>query len=235
MNHQLLQEQLLDERDLLIEKHIHLVIHLAKKIRQKFSLSIEIEDLIGYGQIGLVKASKRFDPTLGNAFSTFAYYYINGEIYDGLRKMGFISRSKKLRFYSQANEVLTTEISNQTPDIHHFPIDAEIEQIENCIDDLITVYFLSLDDDDAKELADENAFDESDYERFELRDLIQESMSEIDSKNRELLKQIYFDQISMTEIANQKGVSKSWISQQHAQAISQLKEVLRKKGIFDSS
>ncbi len=66
----------LAERDWLIEKHKPIVYFLAKKISVSLPFATEMEDLVAYGQLGLVEASERFDPSRGNSFSTFAHYRI---------------------------------------------------------------------------------------------------------------------------------------------------------------
>ena len=100
------------ERDWLIEKHKPIVFHLAKKIRNSLPFQTEMEDLVAYGQLGLVEASERFDPSRGNSFATFAHYRIKGAIYDGLREMGAITRSRPVRFVANANDVLMTEVDD---------------------------------------------------------------------------------------------------------------------------
>src|SRR5690349_25022918 len=47
-----------------------------------------MDELMAYGQVGLLEASERFDPKVGANFLTFAHYRIKGAIFDGLRKMG---------------------------------------------------------------------------------------------------------------------------------------------------
>ena len=69
---------------------------------------IDFDDLVEYGVIGLLEAADRFDPSIGANFMTFAYYRIRGAIYDGLRGMGWMSRTEyaKARFEERANEYL---------------------------------------------------------------------------------------------------------------------------------
>ena len=73
----------------LVEQYRSFVTALAKKILRSLPSFVELEDLEGYGQIGLIEASRRFDPTRGVQFKTFAYYRIRGAIYDGIRKMAW--------------------------------------------------------------------------------------------------------------------------------------------------
>ncbi len=71
------------ERNALAEankKLVHKVVHRAKSTCRE-----PYEDLFQIGYIGLLKAADRFDPTTGNAFSSFAIPYIQGEIQHFLR------------------------------------------------------------------------------------------------------------------------------------------------------
>ena len=66
---------------------------LAATVRKQFNAQLEIDELIAYGQIGLLEAADRFDPKVGANFLTFAHYRIKGAIFDGLRKMGVLKGS----------------------------------------------------------------------------------------------------------------------------------------------
>src|SRR6185436_11792944 len=66
------------------------------------------DDLVGYGHKGLIEAADRFDSKQGVTFTTFAYYRIRGAMLDGLRTMGWYSRSDYARYRAEerANEYL---------------------------------------------------------------------------------------------------------------------------------
>lgn len=72
-----------------IEQCQGLVRSLAVRIHRKLPACIELDDLIAYGELGLLEAAQSFDPRRGCQFSTFAYYRIRGAIYDGAAKMGW--------------------------------------------------------------------------------------------------------------------------------------------------
>lgn len=234
MKNDWLREKKQAERDWLIEKHKPLVLHLAKKISNSLPFAPDFEDLVAYGQLGLIEASERFDSTRGNSFGTFAFYRIRGAIYDGLREMGAISRSRQFRFASNANEMLMTEADDAIHETGAATVDDEVQSIEKIVDNLIPIYFLSLDAEGAMEVKDDTAFKHADFEQRDLLAAVKRVLEEIEPEESELLKKIYFKNLSMTELAAQMGVTKSWVSRLHARAVKHLQTALKKRGILDS-
>lgn len=234
MKNDWLTEKKQAERDWLIEKHKPMVLHLAKKISQSLPFSPDFEDLVAYGQLGLVEAGERFDQTRGNSFGTFAFYRIRGAIYDGLREMGAISRSRSFRFAANANDLLMTEVDDTTHNAGAATVDDEVKSVEKLVDSLIPIYFLSLDAEGAMEVRDEAAFTPADFEQQDLLESIKKVLDEIEPEESEMLKKIYFQNLSMTDLAAQMGVTKSWVSRLHARAIKHLQTALKKRGILNS-
>ena len=234
MKNHWLREKKQNERDWLIEKHKPMVLHLAKKISHSLPFPTDFEDLVAYGQLGLVEASERFDSTRANSFATFAFYRIRGAIYDGLRDMGAISRSRTFRFAAHANEMLMTEVDDAVAVEAGgaASVDDEVKSIEKLIDNLIPIYFLSLDAEGAKEIKDETAFSAADYERQELLTLVRSVLDELAAEESEMLQKIYYKHLSMTDLAAQMGVTKSWVSRLHARAVKHLQTALAKRGIL---
>lgn len=69
----------------LVESH-------ARRVCAEFSLRCEIDDLIGYGWIGLLESRSRFDPDRGVSFASFAWLRIRGAILNGVIEMGWLPR-----------------------------------------------------------------------------------------------------------------------------------------------
>ena len=74
------------------EEHIGLVHLVAKSYK---STLLDYEDIVGYGMLGLVKASRKFDETLGYKFSTYAILLIKGEICRAIRDNSGLIGSRK--------------------------------------------------------------------------------------------------------------------------------------------
>ena len=66
-----------EARDQLIQTHLRMVVHIA---RQYLRPGVEMLDLIQEGNIGLIKAVDKFDPTQGNRLTTLAFYWTNKHI-----------------------------------------------------------------------------------------------------------------------------------------------------------
>lgn len=92
-----------------VEECQGLVRSLALKIHRSLPRRIDLDDLIGYGQVGLAEAAHDFDPSRGIRFATFAYYRIRGAIYNGLAKMTGMSRGhyQHVQYERMANELLS--------------------------------------------------------------------------------------------------------------------------------
>src|SRR3954452_12412337 len=105
------------DRDRLVEQHLSLVQAIAAKLKRTLGRTIDFEDLVAYGTKGLLEAAKRFDPSQGAAFSTFAYYRIRGAMLDGLRTMGWYSRADYARYRAEerTNEYLQNAADRSGP------------------------------------------------------------------------------------------------------------------------
>lgn len=79
----------------IIEAHLPLVKFVAQRLARRLPASISLDDLIQWGSIGLIDCLKRFDPTRGNKFKTYAEFRIRGAMLDGLRDSDIIPRSTR--------------------------------------------------------------------------------------------------------------------------------------------
>lgn len=80
------------EQEALIEDCLWLVYRMAKRAKCCLPKRVEYEDVVSAGNVGLVKAALKFDPTLGVPFGAYARLRIRGEILDHLRRLSRLSR-----------------------------------------------------------------------------------------------------------------------------------------------
>jgi RNA polymerase sigma factor for flagellar operon FliA len=224
------------DRALLIEQHRPYVRVLAVEVARGLPPHIELEELVACGNLGLVEAAERYQPRYGVTFQTFAYYRIKGAVYDGLRKMGPMSRTEyaRSRFVARANDILqsATDDEQANPGVA-LSVNDEISTTQSFVDALIPVYLLSLDDTNLPEVADdsENTLDRIQHD--ELVSLTRSLVKELPDDERELIDKIYFSHQPMVEVAKSLGVSKSWGSRLHAKAIKHLRALMEDQGLLE--
>jgi RNA polymerase sigma factor for flagellar operon FliA len=227
------------DRDALIEQHRSYARALAVKVMRTLPSSVELSDLVAYGEVGLVEAAERYDPRRGVAFSTFAHYRIKGAIYDGLREMGYFTRQggARVRWVANASDVVQSALDDSSggdaPAGSSSSVDDEIADAQSLIDALIPVYLLSLGSDAVPEIVDQRALSMEQIEQRELVRLALDALRELSEDEQELISALYFKHVSMTELAARQGITKSWISRLHTRAIKHLRDLLRERGVLE--
>ena len=74
------------------ESTLDLVEKLARRVTKMLGEESLLEDLIGFGRAGLLEAARRFDPSRGVPFRTYAHFRVHGAIIDGVRTTAAMSR-----------------------------------------------------------------------------------------------------------------------------------------------
>jgi len=213
------------------EQYMPYVRSIAGKVKKTVAKEIEFEDLVEYGMIGLLEAADRYDPEHGANFMTFAYYRIRGAIYDGLRGMGWMSRSEyaKARFEERANEYLAEvaaaeEAGEEAPEN---PFEMAVQDLASAVQGLAAVYLTSLDGTEGLQLSDEHSVGQEEALGLDqARNLVRETIKKLNDQERGLLEMYYYKEMSLQEVGEQLGLSKSWTSRLHARVIEKLHRLL---------
>lgn len=223
----------MSDRRALAEQYLPYVRSIAGKIKKGIAKEIEFEDLVEYGMIGLLEAADRYNPKFGANFMTFAYYRIRGAIYDGLRGMGWMSRSEyaKARFEERANEYLQ-ELAQENSSTHSE--ETGVSQFEHAMQDLATavqglaaVYITTLDGAEGIQLKDEkSSMTEENLGLEQARALIRQTIKKLSAQERQLLELYYYEDMSLQEVGETLGLSKSWTSRLHGRVIEKLHRLL---------
>jgi RNA polymerase sigma factor for flagellar operon FliA len=231
------------DRRTLVELHAPYVRNIAGKIKKTLPKEISFEELYEYGIIGLLEAADRFDPSLGAHFTTFAYYRVRGAIYDGLRGMGWMSRTaySKAKYESRANAYLQEKAhapeeapepnraagqTGQSAEPVH-PLEAAVLELASTVHSLAAVYITSLDAATEANLKDEVHLGPEDAVGLdELRALVRKTLRQLPPEERQLLELYYYKDKSMQEVGDDLGLSKSWTSRLHAKVIDKLHRML---------
>ncbi len=216
----------------LAEKYTPYVRSIAGKVKKTLSKDIEFDDLVSYGMLGLFEAADRFDAKYGANFMTFAYYRIRGAIYDGLRGMGWVSRTEyqRYRFEQHANAYLTNvhEQNLSVPSGIKRSDDDEVGELANVVEGLVTIYVTALDAMEGFQIADDRSpsIDES-IEIQQARELVSQALEKLGGQERQLLELYYYRELSLEEVGKHLGLSKSWTSRLHTRAIQKMGRLLK--------
>jgi len=189
--------------------------------------NVDLEDLISYGQIGLLQAARSYDVASGTDFSTFAFYRVRGAIFDGYASMQWLSRAQYRRICRQqlVDEVIERQEHNSNKgDRSDCANDAAWSA--EVVGKLIIVQ-LALEAADGeysdRQLADSAAASPSEaMVQSELQAAVRNAVRELPSDERQLISSVYFDGKTLTEAAKQAGKSKSWASRLHDRALQRL-------------
>lgn len=226
----------LDQRTQLIEDGQALVRSLALRIMRNIPVKVDLDDLIAYGEVGLAEAARDFDASLGNQFSTFAYYRIRGAIYDGLAKMTWTSRARyrRLRYERMADEVLEAErdIDYREP--------STLEQSGDWfgrVTEKLAVVYLASGGDEAMERAasveDTMRSGPQALMHKEANEQLRKLVDTLEPTERHLIRAVYFEGTSLQDAASQIGISKSWASRMHAKILESLATKLKRLDLHD--
>lgn len=208
----------------LIDECQGLVWSLARKIARALPEHVDVNDLAGYGQVGLAEAANAFDADRGVKFSTFAYYRIRGAIHDGISEMlWFRQRPQgKIKFDHLTNDFLQGESAEApagTSTLHQ-----EVSWLQDVASSLAIAFFagLGLGSDEAG-LVDQSAA--SPLETLggkEMHEALQSLVTALPSEERILIQSTYFEGLSLQQAADRMGISKSWASRLHGNTLKRL-------------
>ncbi|MBP3608040.1 MAG: RNA polymerase sigma factor WhiG [Treponema sp.] len=236
-------------RDKLIRQYMPLVKYVAGKVSVGLPASMEFDDLVGFGQFGLLDAISKYDPEKGVKFKTYAVTRIRGAIFDEMRQLDWVPRSVR-----QKSREIEDVISELESNLGRPATDAEIAKQMNLSEDeyhqtimkVSGTSILSLNDvwssgDDSDRLSIGDSIEapsslnpDVQVEREEIRKVIIQAINELPEKEKMVIVLYYHEDLTFKEIGQVLEVSESRISQLHTKANLRLRSKLTnfRKGII---
>lgn len=220
-----------EDRKQILEKYGPYVRSLAAQVRKQFSSSVEMDELVAYGQVGLLEASERFDPKVGANFLTFAHYRIKGAIFDGLRKMGILkgAESRAIATAERANAYLGNLADRNQGSNRGSSFDDDVRDISSAVTGLAMVVATSLEGQEGPQLFDAQLPADERIQLEQMKAKVRRAIDRLPEKERKLLQGYYFQTKTLEEAGAEIGQSKSWASRLHARAVERLKELLEEE------
>ncbi|WP_024891756.1 RNA polymerase sigma factor RpoH [Luteimonas huabeiensis] len=233
----------LDAARELVHSHLRFVVHVARGYN---GYGLPLGDLIQEGNIGLMKAVKRFDPAIGVRLVSFAVHWIRAEMHEYIlknwrivkvattkaqRKLFFNLRKSKTRLgwlnaaevsavakdlNVSEREVLEMESRLSGRDIG---FDAPADEDDDHAPPAPAGYLMAQEDDPAM------AYERADSEDNQLA-LLREGLAELDPRSRDIVQRRWLDpdaKVTLQELADEYGVSAERIRQVEANALKKMR------------
>lgn len=226
----------LDNKASIVEQYAPLVKKIAHHLLARLPASVQIDDLLQAGMMGLLEASKNFDGSKGAKFETFAGIRIRGSMLDEIRRGDWVPRSvhRNQRRVAQVIDELEQELGRDAKDTeiakkldisvneyHHILNDVSVGKVIGIEDLGVSVDVVShgegQQDDIFESIAD-----------VEFHTALVEAIKLLSERDGLVLSLYYDEALNLKEIGAILEVSESRVSQILSQAMLRLKAKLKR-------
>lgn len=217
-----------------INENIDLVKRIAFKLHSRLPDSVQVEDLIQAGMLGLLEAHERFDADEGASFSTFAGIRIRGAMLDEIRRGDWAPRSLHRKSRAVASAKRRLEARNcRVPTESELAAELDMSHADyrKTMGDVYSTHLFSLDDVDPDRPTQEVPADDAvrplpQVEREYLNEAVAAASATLPDRERMLMSMYYEQDLNLRQIAQTLGVSESRACQMHGRAVSRVREKL---------
>ena len=228
------------ERDSYVEKFAPLVRKIAHHLQSRLPASVQVDDLIQAGMMGLMDAANRFEDGMGAQFETYASQRIRGSMLDELRQNDWLPRGVRKtqrqietavarlenRLFRSASEVeVAAELGVGLTDYQAMLAEAHGGQM---------IYYEDMaaegeagDDYLDRQAADRGADPLTQFKDARFRESLMLAIDGLPEREKLLMGLYYEQELNFREIAAVMGVTESRVCQLHSQAVARLRAKLR--------
>lgn len=233
-------------RDQLVADHLPYVKRIVQRIAIHLPASVEIDDLLSAGIIGLIQAAERYDPSRDNKFIAYATFRIRGAVLSELRSMDFLSKSnrRKAREIENTHLILEKKLGRDVKD-YEVAQDLGLNLDEYYrIKKISGISFISFEEigytskEDQKGLLsyliNDDTADALTHTRLnELEKIIAKTINGLPEKERVVISLYYWEELTMKEIGKVLNITESRVSQIHSQALGRLRRKMTKERFIE--
>ena len=222
--------------DLDILHHTSLVKRIAYHLMNRLPPSVQSDDLVQAGMIGLLEAARNYDATQGASFETYAGIRIRGAMLDEIRRTDWTPRSvhRKAREVAEAirtvenkkgRDARDNEVANELgiplKDYHHILRDAAGARIFST-EEMAAAGHLPHESAGTSITGPLEGLEHDDF-----RDGLGVAIDNLPERERLVVSLYYDEELNLREIGEVLGVSESRVCQIHSQAMCRLRSRLR--------
>ena len=231
-------EDLAHDRENLILNYYPLVRTIACRMARRLPPSVDVDELINVGVLGLIDAIDRFEPERGVPFKSYAEIRIQGAMFDSLRSDDWVPRSvrRKHNRIENARNSLTNQLG-RTPDRHEVAdqLGTTLSEYEAMVKDARITRLISLDvattEDGHTPLVESIPRSEESIEHVlcmkEIKGEVAHAVTCLPEKERIAVTLYYMEGMTLRQIGAVLGVTESRACQLRGQGINRLKYRLR--------
>lgn len=220
-----------------VQRFAPLVKRIAYHLMSRLPSSVQVDDLIQNGMLGLLDAMERFEAGLGAQFETYATQRIRGSMLDGLRENDWLPRSlrREMRRIEGAIHKLEQECGRAPSEKELADaLGMALADYQKMLQDarghqILYLEDLSGDDDDdflERHLTDAGADPLLMIEDADLRRTLVAAIEQLPEREKIMMSLYYERELNLREIGEVMGVTESRVCQLHSQAIARLRSRL---------
>lgn len=217
-----------------VEQYAYLVKRIAQHMMGRLPASVQLDDLVQAGMLGLLEAAQKFDAGKGASFETYAGIRIKGAIVDEVRRGDWVPRSvhRNSRRIHEAMAAVEAKTGRDATDLEVAEaMGVPLSEYHAMAHDSVSGRLFSFEqaqEDDEQPILDEGSQLASTpaqlVQKEAMRKALVVAIDELPERERLVLSLYYDDELNLKEIGLVLGVSESRVSQIHSQAALRLKK-----------